>query len=239
MVRKKTMMNDEQEKKSIKSWAEDDRPREKLLLKGRAALSDAELLAIIMGSGNRDESAVQLAQRILKAAHNNWNELAKFGVKDLCSFKGIGEAKAISILTALEIGRRRNAQLHLERPKITCSQDAYQLLQLQMADLPIEEFWVMYLNQGNAVLKLEQISRGGISQTLVDIRIVFKKGIEQMATAMILAHNHPSGSLKPSESDLSLTRKLQEAAKVLDINILDHLIVTQTSYFSFADEGLL
>lgn len=157
----------------------------------------------------------------------------------MCSFKGIGEAKAISILTALEIGRRRNAQLHLERPKITCSQDAYQLLQLQMADLPIEEFWVMYLNQGNAVLKLEQISRGGISQTLVDVRIVFKKGIEQMATAMILAHNHPSGSLKPSESDLSLTRKLQEAAKVLDINILDHLIVTQTSYFSFADEGLL
>lgn len=228
-----------QDKNSIKHWAEDDRPREKLALKGRNALSDAELLAIIMGSGNREESAVELAKRILNSAQNNWNELAKYNILDLCKFKGVGEAKAISIITALEIGRRRNAQSILERPKITSSQDAYEIFQQQIGDLPTEEFWVMYLNQGNRILRLEQISRGGITQTAVDVRIVMKKAIELMATAMILAHNHPSGNLVASEADKSLTRKIVEGGKYLDIQILDHLIIGQKNYLSFANEGLI
>lgn len=224
---------------SIKNWAEDDRPREKLALKGRSALSDAELLAIILGSGNREESAVELAKRILSNTQHNWNELAKFSIQDLCQFKGVGEAKAISIITALEIGRRRNAQAILERPKISSSQDAFQLLSPQIGDLAIEEFWIMFLNQGNRVLKLEQISRGGITQTAVDIRIIFKKALELMATAIILAHNHPSGNLIASEADKALTRKITEAAKYLDIQVLDHLIVGQKNYLSFADQGMM
>lgn len=229
----------EQEKQSIKNWNEDDRPREKLALKGRSSLSDAELLAIIMGSGNRNESAVELAKRILKSAQNNWNELAKYSIQDLCQFKGVGEAKAISIITALEIGRRRNSQDVLDRAKITSSRDAALILQQQIGDLPTEEFWVMYLNQANKIIKTEQISRGGITQTAVDIRIVYKKGIELMATAIILSHNHPSGNLVPSEADKNLTRKIIEASKYLDIQVLDHIIVSQKDYFSFADEGLL
>lgn len=229
----------EQEKQSIKNWNEDDRPREKLALKGRSSLSDAELLAIIMGSGNRNESAVELAKRILKSAQNNWNELAKYSIQDLCKFKGVGEAKAISIITALEIGRRRNSQDVLERAKITSSRDAALILQQQIGDLPTEEFWVMYLNQANKIIKTEQISRGGITQTAVDIRIVYKKGIELMATAIILSHNHPSGNLVPSEADKNLTRKIIEASKYLDIQVLDHIIVSQKDYYSFADEGLL
>ncbi|WP_395090817.1 DNA repair protein RadC [Vaginella massiliensis] len=224
---------------SIKNWAEDDRPREKLALKGRSALSDAELLAIILGSGNREESAVELAKRILSNTQHNWNELAKFSIQDLCQFKGVGEAKAISIITALEIGRRRNAQAILERPKISSSQDAFQLLSPQIGDLAIEEFWIMFLNQGNRVLRLEQISRGGITQTAVDIRIIFKKALELMATAIILAHNHPSGNLIASEADKALTRKITEAAKYLDIQVLDHLIVGQKNYLSFADQGMM
>ncbi len=228
-----------QEKNTIKNWAEDDRPREKLALKGKASLSDAELLAIIMGSGNREDSAVELAKKILKGVDNNWNELAKNNITDLCKYKGVGEAKAISIITALEIGRRRNAQEILERPKITSSSDAYRILQQVLADLPNEEFWVLYLNQGNRVIKLEQISRGGISQTSVDVRIVMKKGLELMATAMILAHNHPSGNLQASQADINLTKKLKEAGNFLDIQILDHLIVAQKSFYSFADDGLI
>jgi len=233
-------MNDyNQEKQSIKNWNEDDRPREKLALKGRSSLSDAELLAIIIGSGNRDESAVELAKRILKYANHNWNELAKYSIQDLCKFKGVGEAKAISIITALEIGRRRNSQEVLERNKITSSQDAAIILQQKIGDLPIEEFWVMYLNQGNRIIKTEQISRGGITQTAVDVRIIFKLGIELMATAIILSHNHPSGNLIPSEADKNLTKKIIEASKHIDIQILDHIIVSQKDFFSFADEGLI
>lgn len=233
-------MNDyNQIKQSIKNWNEDDRPREKMSLKGKNSLSDAELLAIIMGSGNREESAVELSKRILQSANNNWNELAKYSIQDLCQFKGVGEAKAISIITALEIGRRRNSQEVLERAKITSSNDAALILQQQIGDLPIEEFWVMFLNQGNRIIKTEQISRGGITQTSVDVRIVFKRAIELMATAIILSHNHPSGNLNPSESDKNLTRKFSEAAKYLDIQVLDHIIVTQKSYFSFADEGII
>ncbi|MBQ0147933.1 MAG: DNA repair protein RadC [Flavobacteriaceae bacterium] len=233
------MENYNQEKQSIKNWNEDDRPREKLSLKGRSSLSDAELLAIIMGSGNREESAVELAKRILNSAHNNWNELARYSILDLCKFKGVGEAKAISIITALEIGRRRTSQEVLDRVKINSSNDAAHILQQQIGDLPIEEFWVMFLNQGNKIIRTEQISRGGITQTSVDIRVIFKRSIELMATALILSHNHPSGNIIASEADKSLTKKIIEGAKYLDIQILDHIIVSQKDYFSFADEGLI
>jgi len=224
---------------SIKNWNEDDRPREKLATKGRSSLSDAELLAIIMGSGSRSESAVELAKRILKSANNNWNELAKYSITDLCLFKGIGEAKAISIITALEIGRRRNTQDVLERKKISSSNDAAIILQQQIGDLPNEEFWIMYLNQGNRIIKTEQISRGGITQTSVDVRLIFKRSLELMATGIILSHNHPSGNLVPSVADKSITQKIKEGAKLLDIQVLDHVIVSQKNYFSFADEGLI
>lgn len=227
------------QQKSIKNWAEDDRPREKLLLKGQRALSDSELLAIIMGSGSRDESAVDLAKRMLGSVENNWDNLARLTVKDLCKFKGVGEAKAISIMTALEIGRRRAAQGFMEKPKISSSQDAFILLQSLIGDSAVEEFWVLYLNQGNYVIKKEQISKGGIHQTSVDLRIIMKIALEEMATGIILAHNHPSGNLKPSQADINLTRKIKNAATTLDIDIMDHLIVTQKSYFSFADEGMI
>lgn len=224
---------------SIKNWNEDDRPREKLATKGRSSLSDAELLAIIMGSGSRNESAVELAKRILKSANNNWNELAKYTITDLCLFKGIGEAKAISIITALEIGRRRNTQDVLERKKISSSSDAAIILQQQIGDLPNEEFWIMYLNQGNRIIKTEQISRGGITQTSVDVRLIFKRSLELMATGIILSHNHPSGNLVPSAADKSITQKIKEGALLLDIQVLDHVIVSQKNYYSFADEGLI
>lgn len=225
--------------KSIKNWAEDDRPREKLLLKGQRVLSDSELLAIIMGSGSREESAVDLAKRILDSVENNWNNLSKLSVKDLCKFKGVGEAKAISIMTALEIGRRRAAQGLLEKPRIGTSRDGFILLQSLIGDANVEEFWVLYLNQGNFIMRKEQISKGGISQTSVDVRIIMKIALEEMATSIILAHNHPSGNLSPSQADKKLTRKIKDAATTLDIDVLDHLIVTQKSYFSFADEGIL
>lgn len=227
------------QQKSIKNWAEDDRPREKLLLKGQRALSDSELLAIIMGSGSRNESAVELAKRILSSVDNNWNHLSKLTAKDLCKFKGIGEAKAISIITALEIGRRRAAQGISEKPKIGSSQDAFRLLQSIIGDSNVEEFWVLYLNQANLVIRKEQISKGGISQTAVDVRVILKIALEEMATGIFLAHNHPSGNLAPSEADKQITRKIKTAAASMDIEVLDHLIVTQKSYFSFADEGIL
>lgn len=227
------------EQKSIKNWAEDDRPREKLLMKGQRALSDSELLAIIMGSGSRNESAVELAKRILNSVGNNWNTLSKLTVNDLCKFKGIGEAKAISIMTAMEIGRRRAAQNVAEKPKIGSSHDAFVLLQSLIGDSDVEEFWVLFLNQGNFVVRKEQISKGGINQTSVDIRIILKLAIEAMATGLVLAHNHPSGNLSPSHSDKLLTQKIKTATAYLDIDVIDHLIVTQKSYFSFADEGIL
>ena len=227
------------QQKSIKNWAEDDRPREKMLSKGQRILSDSELLAIIMGSGSREESAVELAKRILNSVGNNWNNLSQLTVKDLCKFKGVGEAKAISIITALEIGKRRAAQDFPERPKISTSKDCFLLLHNLIGDAPIEEFWVLYLNQGNFVVKKEQISKGGISQTSVDVRIIMKIALEERATAIVIAHNHPSGSLKPSTADIEITQKIKEAGKILDIQLLDHLILTQKAYFSFADEGML
>ncbi|NLN32721.1 MAG: DNA repair protein RadC [Flavobacteriaceae bacterium] len=227
------------QEKSIKNWAEDDRPREKLSLKGERALSDSELLAIIMGSGSREESAVELAKRILNSVDNNWNNLSRLSIKDLCKFKGIGEAKAISIITALEIGRRKAIQELPEKPKITRSRDIFQVMQSIIGDLNVEEFWVLFLNQGNFVVKKELIGRGGISYVAVDVRIIMKIALEEYATGIILAHNHPSGNLNPSRDDYRLTEKIKTAARTLDIELLDHLILNQKSYFSFADEGRL
>ncbi|NLP58791.1 DNA repair protein RadC [Lutibacter sp. B1] len=224
---------------SIKSWAEDDRPREKLLLKGKTALSDAELIAILIGSGSKNESAVDLSKRILASIDNNLNKLGKLSVSELQKFKGIGEAKAISIITALELGRRRRLEQALELPKITSSKAVFEIMQPLIGELQHEEFWIVYLNNSNKVLFKEQLSKGGLTGTLVDVRLVFKKAIELFATAIILCHNHPSGKLNPSNADKTITNKLKLAGETLDIKVLDHLIITENAYFSFADENLL
>ncbi len=224
---------------SIKAWAESDRPREKLMLKGKAALSDAELIAILIGSGNRTESAVELSKRILAESSHKLNELGRLSVNRLMKFKGIGEAKAISIVAALELGRRRRGEEALQRSKITSSQSAFEILQPIIADLNHEEFWILYLNNSNKVIRKQQLSKGGITGTLVDVRLTYKMALEIGATSVILAHNHPSGTLKPSLPDKKLTHKLKIAGESLDIKVLDHLIITQNAYFSFADEGIL
>jgi len=232
-------MNTKLKYNSIKSWHEADRPREKLLNKGCFALSDAELIAILIGSGNRKESAVDLAKRILASVNYNLQSLAKLTVDDLIKFKGIGEAKSISIITALELGKRRRLEKALEIKKITSSKVVYEMMQPLIGDLKHEEFWVLFLNNANVVLSKQCLSKGGITGTLVDTRLVFKPALSQLATGIILCHNHPSGTLKPSESDKQLTQKINEAGKTLDIKVLDHLIITEKTYFSFADEGLL
>ncbi len=224
---------------SIKNWSEDDRPREKLLLKGRSALSDAELIAILIGSGSRNESAVSLSQRILASAENNLNTLGKLTIKQLMEFKGIGEAKAITIVAAMELGRRRRAGEALEMNKITSSLSVFELMQPILGELPHEEFWILYLNNSNKIIQKTQLSKGGITGTLVDVRLVIKTALEVGAVALILTHNHPSGTLQPSEQDKALTQKLKAGAASLDIKVLDHIIVTEKSYFSFADEGIL
>ncbi|WP_439479118.1 RadC family protein [Chryseobacterium aquaticum] len=224
---------------SIKFLAEDDRPREKFLLKGRNSLSDSELLAIIMGSGSRDETAVELARKILASVDNNWHQLSLLTIKDLTKFKGVGEVKAISIATALEIGRRRASQEIPEKPQISSSNDAYQILKFHLADLRTEEFWAIFLNQSNKVIHISQLTQGGINQSIVDIRILFKNALDHFATGIIVAHNHPSGNLKPSSEDIHITKKIKEAGVLMNIQLLDHLIITQNSYLSFADENLL
>ena len=224
---------------SIKFLAEDDRPREKFLLKGKNSLSDAELLAIIMGSGNREDSAVELGRKILNAVGNNWHNLSLLQISDLMKFKGIGEAKAISIAVAFEIGRRRAAQEVPEKVQITNSQESYKVLLPYLSDLQTEEFWAIYLNQNNRILGKSKLSSGGINQSVVDVRILFKTALEHLATGIIIAHNHPSGNLKPSSEDLKITKQIAEAGKILNIQLLDHLIMAQNSYVSFADENLL
>lgn len=224
---------------SIKNWNEDDRPREKLLLKGRLALSDAELVAILIGSGSRNESAVSLSQKILADANNNLNELGKFSINDLTKFKGIGQAKAVSIIAAMELGRRRRVSEVVERKQISSSSTVFDFFQPIIGELPHEEFWILYLNNSNKIIKNERLSKGGITGTLVDVRLVYKEALQVGATAIILAHNHPSGTLKPSQPDIQLTKKLKIAGENLDIKVLDHLIVTEKAYFSFADENLL
>lgn len=224
---------------SLKFLAEDDRPREKFLLKGKNALSDAELLAIIMGSGNREDSAVELGRKILTSVGNNWHNLSLLQISDLMKFKGIGEAKAISIAVALEIGRRRSSQEVPEKVQVTSSKESYRVLMPFLSDLQTEEFWAVYLNQNNRILGKSKLSSGGINQSVVDIRILFKTALEHLATGIIVAHNHPSGNLKPSPEDLKITRQIAEAGKILNIQLLDHLIIAQNSYLSFADENLL
>jgi DNA repair protein RadC len=224
---------------SIKNWSQDDQPREKLLYKGKSALSDAELVAILIGSGNREESAVALCKRVLASTDNNLSELGKLSIKQLMEFKGIGEAKAITIIAALELGRRRRGEEALEKKKITSSASVFELLQPIIGELQHEEFWIIYLNNSNKVIQKNQLSKGGITGTLVDVRLVLKNALEVGATGIILAHNHPSGTLKPSEADKQITQKLKVAAQSLDIKVLDHLIITEKAYFSFADESLL
>lgn len=222
----------------ITNWSEDDKPREKLMLKGKSVLSDAELIAILIGSGSRSESAVDLSKRILARVDNNLNALGKLSLSQLMQFKGIGEAKAISIIAALELGRRRRGEDAVELKKITSSKIIFEIMQPIIGELPHEEFWIIYMNNSNKVIAKSQLSKGGITGTLVDVRIVFKTALEMGATALILCHNHPSGTLIPSDADKQITRKLKLAGDSLEIKVLDHLIVTETSYYSFADEGI-
>lgn len=222
----------------ITNWSEDDKPREKLMLKGKSVLSDAELIAILIGSGSRSESAVDLSKRILASVDNNLNALGKLSLSQLIQFKGIGEAKAISIIAALELGRRRRSEDAVDLKKITSSKIIFEIMQPIIGELPHEEFWIIYMNNSNKVIAKSQLSKGGITGTLVDVRIVFKSALEIGATALILCHNHPSGTLIPSDADKQITRKLKLAGDSLEIKVLDHLIITENSYFSFADEGI-
>lgn len=224
---------------SIKNWSVEDRPREKLVKKGVSSLSNAELLAILIGSGTRNVTAVELSKSILRQAENNLGTLGKTGLEDLIKIKGVGQAKAISILAALELGRRRNFSESPEKIKITSSQDAFKLFQPILSDLPHEEFWILLLNRSNVVIDKYRISQGGISGTVIDTRLILKKALEKLASGIILCHNHPSGNKKPSEADKSITCKIQKASKVMDISLLDHIIVADTDYFSFADNNLM
>lgn len=224
---------------TIKQWAEEDRPREKLLLKGKSALSDAELIGILLRSGSRTQSAVDLAKDLLDMTGHDLHHLARLTANDLMKFEGIGEAKAITILSALELGRRRKATDVMRKPKINSSRDAYELMKPDLMDIQHEEFWVMLLKRNHEVIKKERISSGGVSSTIADPKIIFKKALDELASYVILAHNHPSGSLKPSHEDIQLTKKLKSAGKTLDIPVLDHIIFTDHNYFSFADESML
>ncbi|MEO8533273.1 MAG: DNA repair protein RadC [Flavobacterium sp.] len=221
----------------ITDWLEDDKPREKLMLKGKNALSDAELIAILIGSGSRNESAVALSKRILTSA-GNINSLSKLSILQLVEFKGIGEAKAISIIAALELGRRRRIEKVVELVKITSSKMVFDIMQPIIGELPHEEFWVLFLNNSNKVISKSQLSKGGMTGTIVDVRLVFKLALEIGATSLILCHNHPSGALKPSEADKQITKKLKIVGDTLDVKVLDHLIITETNYYSFVDEGI-
>ncbi|RVU00210.1 JAB domain-containing protein [Mucilaginibacter limnophilus] len=224
---------------SIKAWAEEDRPREKLSGQGRRSLTDAELIAILIGSGSRDESAVELSKRILHRYDNDLNKLGKATIADLCKFKGVGEAKAISIIAALEIGRRRADTDIKVLDEITASRDAYNIMRRHLADLNHEEFWIILINRANKVITKELVSKGGLSGTVADPKIIFHMALQHQASAIILIHNHPSGNLKPSQLDIELTKKIANAGRMLDINVLDHLIITDSGFYSFADEGVM
>ena len=222
---------------NIKAWKEADRPREKMIAHGSSYLTDAELLAILIGHGSRDENAVELCQRILYSVEHDLVNLSRLTLDDLRKFKGIGEAKAVSIKAALELGRRRQQSDHRDRVKIGSSDDAYQYLKARLEDLNHEEFWVLMLDRSNKVIGHQLISRGGVSGTMVDAKLVFKPAIDRFASHIILCHNHPSGNLSPSMQDISLTKKLIQAGKHLDITVLDHVIITAHGYYSFSDEG--
>ncbi len=225
--------------RSINAWAEADRPREKMLLKGYQSLSDAELIAILLGSGSIGVSAVSLAQEILSSVENNLHELGKRSIKELQRFKGVGEAKAITIAAALELGRRRQISDLRDRPRIGTSRDAFNVIAPFLTDLYHEEFWLLFLNKACEVMAREKLSTGGTSGTVADVKLAFKMALDAHASAIIAVHNHPSGNLKPSDADMELTRKMKEAGKILDLPLLDHLIVSERGYYSFADEGLI
>ncbi len=224
---------------AIRHWAEDDRPREKFLLKGRHSLSDAELLALLIGSGNKKDSALDLAKAIMSKGRNNLVELSRMGVEDLLQFRGIGKVKAITILAALELGRRRNEAEVILKEKISCSKDAYEIFRSTIGDRPYEEFWIILLNRANRIIRKCSISEGGIAGTLVDPKKIFKIALDNHASSIILGHNHPSGLVTPSEADLKLTQKIREAGTMLDVSVIDHLIIGENTFFSFADEGVL
>jgi DNA repair protein RadC len=225
---------------NIKEWKEEDRPREKFLLKGAQSLSDAELLAIIIGSGNASESAVELSQRILHSVEYNLDELGKQSIQSLIkNFKGIGNAKAITIAAAMELGRRRKAAQPAEKKKVLASEDVFEVLHSKMADLPHEEFWMLLLNRANKIIGQVKLTQGGTGQTVVEIPLVLKTAIDKLAAGIIVGHNHPSGNIEPSQQDIKITQKLSEACKIVDISLLDHLIIGHKSYYSFADNGML
>ncbi len=224
---------------TIPNWAVEDRPREKLLAAGIQSLSDAELIAILIGSGTKSLSAVDLARQILYSAGNNLNKLGRYTVHDLTQIKGIGKAKAISILAALELGRRRNGSTETTESKVTGSTDVFSLMAPLLSDLPYEEFWVVFLNRSNRIISRHKISQGGITGTVTDIRLILRSAIENRATSLILCHNHPSGNLQPSEADISITRRMKDSSSLMDIALLDHIIIAGRNYFSFADENLI
>ena len=224
---------------SVKNWALEDRPREKMMLKGASALSDSELLAILIGSGTREKSAVQVCQEILADVDNDLNKLARHSVSDLTQYNGIGPAKSISIVAALELGRRRKNTGAREIKKITCSRDAYQILYPKLSDLNHEEIWALFLNRSNRVEGTMRISEGGISSTVLDVRLVLREALNRYASGIILAHNHPTNNCMPSEQDIRITTKLKDAAKIMDISLLDHLILCGDNYYSFADENMM
>ncbi len=230
---------EEYRKLNIKEWAVEDRPREKMVYRGLSSLSDAELIAILIGSGNQDETAVELSRRIMERVKNNLNELGRLNIEDLKKFKGIGEAKAITIIAAMELGRRRNHSDVLEMDKITGSKDVARFFRPIIGDLPHEEFWALFLNRQNRIIDKQRLSQGGLTGTVIDVRLVLKLALEKHATSLIFAHNHPSGNLDPSDADKKITRQLKESAKIMDIPLIDHLIITQGGFYSFADEGIL
>jgi DNA repair protein RadC len=223
----------------IKTWAEADRPREKMQIQGRSSMSDAELLAILLRSGTQEETAVDLARRILSSVRQDLNALGKCSLSELTRFKGMGMAKAVTVVAALELGRRRQLSPVVNQPQVRSSQDAHRALAPLLMDLPHEEFWILLLNRANRIIGKERISTGGVSGTVVDAKLVFRKALETLACSIILSHNHPSGNLTASQADLDLTKKLRKAGKSLDIEVLDHLIISDSGYLSFADEGML
>ncbi len=222
---------------TITEWAEDDRPREKLMKKGVSALSDAELLAILIGSGNREETAVELCRRILNDNHNNLNEVARLSLADLEKYKGVGEAKGISLLAALEIGKRRRTEEVLERKKITQSSDLFELFGPKMEDLNHEEFWIVFLNGANKIMETMNLTKGGMRQTVVDVPMLLRLALEKSAHAIAVAHNHPSGEVNPSHEDMSITQKIKNGCEAIGVRFLDHIIIAGKNYYSFADEG--
>ncbi len=231
-------MNNLPDRLSLKELSLDDRPREKMLLKGASALSNAELLAIVIGSGNSRETAVELSQRIMNDNGNNLSELSRKGINQLTQYNGIGEVKAICISAAMEIGRRRNIEKALERPSIKNSTDAYEALR-NIEDLPHEEVWVLYLNNSNKIVCRERVSTGGVALSVIDVKIIMKKALELLACAIVMGHNHPSGSLSPSQQDITSTQKVKEACKFFDIRFLDHIIVSQEGFYSFNDNNMI